>query len=176
MPDETTFLLDTCVVVACGRVGSTAYDALARMANRRGTPFEIPPRVYEELGGTPETSAYESPSLPVEQAIQDGWLAVTQSPDYTNPVVSKSMDEARRFIANETGRPQDRIEKADTALIGVATGRLDSSDSTQVRIYTGDKPAGRAAESILPEYGFDDEQIEWIDGTEFVRTLRDGKL
>lgn len=172
MADETTFLLDTCVVVACGRVGSTAYDALARTARQRGTPFEIPPRVYEELGGTPETSAYESPSLPVEQAIQDGWLAVTQSPDYTNPVVSNIMDDARRFIASETGRPQDRIEKADTALVGIAAGRLDDGDSNSVRIYTGDKPAGRAAESLLPEYGFDDEQIEWTDGTEFVRTLR----
>jgi hypothetical protein len=173
MSGETTVLLDTCVVVACGRAGSSAYEALERRAKRNGTPYEIPPRVYEELGGTPDTKEYDSPSVPVEKAIRDGWMAVTRSPDYTNPTVSTLMDQARRFIASETGQPEDMIEKADTALVGIAAGRLDSGKADRVEVYTGDKPAGRAIETLLPKHGFDSERIVWVDGNEFVRHLRE---
>lgn len=56
------------------------------------------------------------------------------------------MDEARRFIANETDRDEDIIEKADTALIGLVAQLLDT--------------AGRAAEALLSHHGFGD-RIEY---------------
>ena len=80
--------------------------------------------------------------------------------DYTRPVVSTVMDDARRFIANETDRDEDRIEKADTALVGLAAQLLDSGRATHITLLTTDKPAGRAAETLLPQHGFSD-RIEY---------------
>ena len=74
--------------------------------------------------------------------------------DYANPLVSTVMDQACRFIANETGRNEDTIEKADTALIGLAAQLLDTGRADYVVLLTTDKPAGRAGETLLPEHGF----------------------
>lgn len=167
---ETLRLLDTCVFVACGRVGSTAYDALARRAERHGRPYEIPPRVYEELGGGQTIESYESGSPPVDHALEAGWLSVTRSPEYANPVVSQLMDQTRRFVADRANVDEDTVEKADTALVGVAAGRLDGDETLSVELYTGDKLAGRAAETLLrPAFG--DSRVDWIDGNDFVDEL-----
>jgi hypothetical protein len=71
--------------------------------------------------------------------------------DYTNPTVSTVMDETRRFIANETGRQEDTIEKADTALVGLAAQLLNTGEADEVVLLATDKPAGRAAERLLPD-------------------------
>ena len=167
-----TRLLDTCVLVGCGRPGTTAYEALARRAERNGSPYEIPPRVYRELGGE-KREVYSTPTQPVEQAIESGWITVTPSPDYTKGVVSKAMDRARRFIAGEAGVPEDCVEKADTALVGIAATRLSDQTADRVEVYTGDVPAGRAAETVLPDTGFAPDRVEWVDGNEFVDELRE---
>nr|WP_204365863.1 MULTISPECIES: hypothetical protein [Haloferax] len=60
--------------------------------------------------------------------------------DYTNPLVSTVMDEARRFIANETGRDEDITEKADTALVELAAQVLDTEQTDHVVLLTTDKP------------------------------------
>lgn len=70
------------------------------------------------------------------------------------------MDEARRFIANETDRREDRIEKTDTALVGHAAQLLERGRADRVVVLTTDKPAGRAAENLLSSHGFGD-QIEY---------------
>jgi hypothetical protein len=64
------------------------------------------------------------------------------------------MDDARRFIANETDRDEDITEKADTALVGLAAQVLDTGQADHVVLLTTDKPAGRAAETLLPQHGF----------------------
>lgn len=70
------------------------------------------------------------------------------------------MDETRRFIANETNRAEDSIEKADTALVGLAAQLLDTGEADHVVLLTTDKPAGHAAETLLAKHGFTD-QIEF---------------
>lgn len=70
------------------------------------------------------------------------------------------MDEARRFIANETDRNEDIIEKADTALVGLAVQLLDTGNAETAVLLTTDKPAGRAAEALLSHHGFGD-RIEY---------------
>lgn len=70
------------------------------------------------------------------------------------------MDETRRFIASETGRDEDRTEKAGTALVGLTLQLLDTGDATCVVLLTTDEPAGTAAEAILAEHGFG-EQVEY---------------
>ena len=164
-------LLDTCVFVACGRADNPKFKALAATAEKRGTEFLVTPRVYDELGGDARTRSYPTGSLPIDQAIQDGWVSVTSRPDYTNSKVSNVMDDARRFIAEETDRPEDVVEKADTSLVGISVQLLDTRRADRVSLYTGDKPAGKAAERLVPRYGFDPDQIEWIDGNEFVDRL-----
>lgn len=71
-----------------------------------------------------------------------------------------SVDEARRFIANETDRLEDRIEKTATALVGLAAQLLNTSAATTVVLLTTDKPAGRATETLLSNHGFHD-RIEY---------------
>ncbi len=51
------------------------------------------------------------------------------------------MDEARRFIANETNRDEDSIEKADTALVGLAAQLLDTGQADDIVLLTTHKPA-----------------------------------
>ena len=64
--------------------------------------------------------------------------------DYDNSLMSTVMDEARRFIGNE-----ERIEKADTALVGLAAQLLDTGEADYTILLTTDKPAGKVAETLL---------------------------
>ena len=81
------------------------------------------------------------------------------------------MDETRRFIANETDRDEDITEKADTALVGLAAQVLDTGVTDHVVLLTTDKPAGRAAETLLPQHGFS-EQIEFrYVSVEYLETI-----
>lgn len=80
--------------------------------------------------------------------------------DYTNPLVATVMDETRRFIAHETDRAENSIEKADTALVGLAAQLLETKEADWIILLTTDKPAGRAAERLLSEHGFPN-QIEY---------------
>ncbi len=171
MSEHLAHIVDTCVFVACGQTDNPKFHGLATEAKRRGTTFLIPPQVYTELGGDPEMDAYGSGSLPIESAVQAGWVTVAESLDYTDPTVSQVMDDARRFIAAETDRAEDSVEKADTAVIGLAVQLLNQGCAKTVIIYTGDQPAGNAAIQIIPRYGFDADQIEWIDGNTFIDNL-----
>lgn len=66
------------------------------------------------------------------------------------------MDDARRFIVNETNRDEDITEKTDTALVGLAAQLLYTIQANHVMLLTTDKPARRAAEKLLPQHGFSD--------------------
>jgi hypothetical protein len=113
-------------------------------------------RIYKELGGDSAADEYPSGNIAYSDGFEEGWIVVADELDYTNPLVSTVMDEARRFIANETGRDEDLTEKADTALVGLAAQVLDTGESDHVVLLTTDKPAGRAAEALLSQHGFSD--------------------
>jgi hypothetical protein len=141
--------------------------------------LRIPQRVYEELGGDPVADEYPSGDIPYPDGFKQGWIVVDDELDYTNPLVSTVMDEARRFIANETDRDEDITEKADTALVGLAAQVLDTGQVDHVVLLATDKPAGRAAETLLPQHGFSDriefryvsvEYLETITADEFRST------
>ncbi len=102
--------------------------------------MRVPQRVYEELGGDPAADAYPSGNIPYPDGFEEGWIVVADELDYTNPLVSTVMDEARRFIANETGRDEDITEKADTALVELAAQVLDTEQTDHVVLLTTDKP------------------------------------
>jgi hypothetical protein len=164
---DATWIADTGLFVACGRQDNEKYTALSRFARRRGISFRIPGTVHEELGGAPERST--PGSVPVDEAIRDGWVTVVGI-DYTDPVVSTVMDDARRFIANTSNRDEDGVEKADTALAGVAARLLSAGEAEAVRIVTTDRDAGTATVEVLQSHGFDG-QVEWCDGFDLLEQL-----
>lgn len=81
------------------------------------------------------------------------------------------MDEARRFIASETDRDEDITEKADTALVGLAAQLLDTGQAGHVVLLTTDKPAGRAAETLLLRHGFNDRIEFRYVSVEYLETI-----
>ncbi|MFC7079604.1 hypothetical protein [Halorussus caseinilyticus] len=118
----------------------------------------VPRRVYDELNGSVATETYGRSRW--QEGFDEGWIALADDLDYANPVVSTVMDETRRFIASETNRDEDVIEKADTALVALAGQLLDGGRASRVVILTTDKPLGEAAETLLPRHGFEN-RIEY---------------
>ena len=172
----TVYIADTGVFVRCGGPDKDKFQRLRRALRQAGVSLRIPQRVYEELGGDPAADAYPSGNILYPGGFEEGWIVVADEIDYANPLVSTVMDEARRFIANETDRNEDITEKADTALVGLAAQVLDTGEADHVVLLTTDKPAGRAAETLLPQHGFSDriefryvsvEYLEMITANEF---------
>ncbi|WP_224338205.1 hypothetical protein [Haloprofundus halobius] len=173
---RTVYIADTGVFVRCGGPDKNKFQQLRRALRQAEVSLRIPQRVYEELGGDPAAEEYPSGNIPYPDGFEEGWITVADDLDYTNSTVSTVMDDARRFIANETDRKEDITEKADTALVGLAAQLLDIDEADHVVLLTTDKPAGRAAETLLPTHGFADrieyryvseEYLEAITAEEF---------
>lgn len=154
------YIADTGVFIRCGGPNRDKYQRLRRAVRQSGVSLRIPQRVFEELGGNPTADVYPSGTTPISDGLEEGWILVADDLDYRNPLVSTVMDETCRVIANETDREEDRIEKTDTALVGLGAQLLDSEDITGVVLLTTDKPAGQAAELLLSQHGFS-ERIEY---------------
>ena len=167
----TVHIADTGVFVRCGGSDRNKFQRLRRAVQQAGISLRVPQRVYEELGGDPAAEEYPSGNIPHPDGFKEGWIVVADELDYANPLVSTVMDETRRFIANETDRDEDITEKADTALVGLAAQVLDTGVTDHVVLLTTDKPAGRAAETLLPQHGFS-EQIEFrYVSVEYLETI-----
>jgi hypothetical protein len=126
--------------------GSTAGGCLAGRAST----------CLRRARGDPAAEEYPSGDIPYPVGFEEGWIVVADDLEYTNPLVSTVMDETRQFIAHETDRDEDTVEKADAALVGLTAQLLDTGEAERVVLLTTDKPAGQAAERILPRHGFDD--------------------
>jgi hypothetical protein len=167
----TVYIADTGVFVRCGGPDNDKFQRLRRALQQAGVSLRIPQRVYEELGGDPAADEYPSGSIPHPDGFEEGWITVAEELDYASPLVSTVMDEARRFIANETDRDEDTIEKADTALVGLAAQVLETGEAEYVVLLTTDKPAGRAAETLLPQHSFSNRIEFRYVSVEYLETL-----
>lgn len=167
----TVYVADTGVFIRCGGPDKEKFQRLRRAVRQAGISLRLPQRVYNELGGDPAAEAYPSGSIPYPDGFEEGWIVVADDLDYTDSLVSTVMDEARRFVANETDRDEDSIEKTDTALVGLAAQLLDTEEADHVVLLTTDKPAGRAAETILPQHGFSDRIEFRYVSVEYLETL-----
>lgn len=166
----TVYLADTGVFVRCGGPDNEKHRRLRRSLRRANAELIVPRRVAAELGVDPDLEAYPSVDGTFSTGVDEGWIVVADELPYADPLVSTVMDQARRFIATETGRSEDVVEKADTALVGLAAHLLESGDATSVVVLTTDKPAGRAAERILANHGLGD-RIEFRYASErFLQT------
>ena len=171
--DREVVFIDSSVLISCGRRESTRFQALAREAHLRDTVFRISPQVYAEVTGGSALDAYTPDATPVDTALEEGWMKVTASPHYADSDVSTVMDQTRNFIANSTNRTVDSVEKADTEIVGLALEMLLEDAAEHVTIVTNDIPLGKAAETLIPKYGFDAAQIQWLTGGDLADELEE---
>lgn len=144
-------------------------DLLARAATEHDVVLLLPTRVYEEL--TPESYPYGTP--PIEEAIDAGWVHRLAAVEYSNPVVSATMDLVRQYISAATGRPEHAIEQADAEVGGAAATLLEQGRTESIAIYTNDIPAFRGIERVLSQHGYEDS-VHLVKAFDFVESVETG--
>lgn len=80
------------------------------------------------------------------------------------------MNGIQRYIANADDRPEDEIERADSALGAVASQTLSTGDAVQAYIYTTDIAAGEGTKVILEKIGYNDS-VTFVNGFRFIEDL-----
>ncbi len=80
--NKTAWVADSGFFIACGRQENAKYTALEQYATQHGITFIVPRSVYEELGGAPAQST--PGQIPIDSAIQRGWVTVADELDYTD--------------------------------------------------------------------------------------------
>lgn len=149
-----------------GRPSNSRYQAVRRFAIRNGVTFRLPERVYEEL--SPDEPEAWIP--PADTAIDEGWASVAPPLEFSQPVVSRTMDGVKRYIANVDDRPMDEVENADAALAALAAQYLSGGETSHVYIYTTDIAAGEGAETVLATEGYGDS-VTFVNGFHFIEEL-----
>lgn len=141
-------------------------NLLERAVTERDVVLLLPTRVYDEL--TPESYPYGTP--PIEDAIEVGWVQLLEEVDYSNPVVSATMDMVRQYIAAATDRPEHTIEQADAEVGGAAATLLEQGRTESIAIYTNDLPAFRGIERALSQHGYEDP-VQLVKAFDFVKSI-----
>lgn len=152
-----------------GQPSNSRYQAVRRVARRNGISFVLPDRVYEEL----TVDDADGEPLPVDAAIDDGWVRVAAPLEFSRPIVSRVMDGVQRYIANLDDRPADEVERADAALAALGAKHLRTGSATDVYLYTTDIAAGEGAETVLASEGYGDS-ITFVNGFRFIEDLLAG--
>lgn len=165
---STIHVADTGLFVAMGQPSNQRYQAVRSFARKHNFTFVIPESVYAEL--TTHEDGFQSP--PIETAIEENLLEVADPLDYTNSLLSETMDGVRRYIANADDRPEDAIERADTALAGVIAQALDSSQVSEAYVYTTDIVAGEGIEVIFNSQGYGDT-VTFVNAFRLIDELLD---
>jgi hypothetical protein len=159
-------IADTGLFVAMGQPSNSRYQAVRRFARRTDVTFVLPERVYEEL--TVDDPDVET--LPIDVAIDEGWVTVAAPLEFSKPVVSRAMDGVQRYIANADDRPAAEVERADAALAALAAQHLSAGTANEVYIYTTDIAAGEGAETVLASEGYGDS-VTFVNGFRFIEDL-----
>ncbi|EMA56355.1 hypothetical protein [Halococcus thailandensis] len=163
-------IADTGFFVALGDSSNERYQRVQTFAERNEITFAVPKRIYAELTGGKDSEISEAEVIPIDSAIDDGWVRIADSLEYTNSVVSKTMDGIQRYIANADDRPADEVERADPALGALAAQELSSGNTAHAYIYTTDIAAGEGAETVLSSEGYDDA-VTFVNGFRFIDDL-----
>lgn len=150
VPRADAHVIDTNLFIVFER--HDAVPLLGRVADRYGIVFSMPQRVYAEL--TPESLPYASP--PVDDAIEFGWARVLPNLDYSNPMVSATMDTVRRYIAAAENQSEHEIDQTDAAVGGATAMLLEQDTAASVAVYTHDIVAFRGMERALAARGYQD--------------------
>ena len=141
-------------------------NLLERAVTEHDVVLLAPTRVYDEL--TPESYPHGTPAI--EDALEAGWVRLLDEVDYSNPVVSATMDMVRRYISAATDRPEHTIEQADAEVAGAAATLLEQGHTESIAIYTNDLAAFRGIERALSEHGYEDS-VQLITAFDFVASV-----
>lgn len=163
-------IADTGFFVALGRPSRERYQQVRTFAKRNEIVFVVPEPIYGESARTEASRIDEAEAIPIDVAIDNGWARVADPLEYTNPVVSETMDGIQRYIASPDDRPADEIERANPALGALAAQALSSGDVVHVYIYTTDIAAGKGAETVLGTEGYSDS-VTFVNGFAFIDEL-----
>ena len=141
-------------------------DLLERAVTEHDVVLLLPTRVYEEL--TPESYFHGTP--PIEDSLEAGWVPLLEEVDYSNPVVSATMDIVRQYISAATDRPEHTIEQADAEVGGAAATLLEQGQTESIAIYTNDLPAFRGIERALSQHGYE-EPVQLVKAFDFSKSV-----
>ena len=166
-------IADTGFFVALGDSSNERYQRVRTFAERNEIAFIVPKRIYAELIGAKDSEINEAEAVPIDSAIDDGWVRVADPLEDTTPIVSKTMDGIQRYIANADDRPADEVERADPALGALAAQALSSGNTTHAYIYTTDIAAGEGAKTVLASEGYDDA-VTFVNGFQFIDDIIGG--
>lgn len=163
-PDVEAHVIDTNLFVTFERHDTVGL--LERAVAEHDVVLSLPSRVYDEL--TPADYPYGTP--PIDRVIEAGWAEVLDEVDYTNPVVSATMDMVRQYIATADDRPEHDIEQADAEIGGATALLLERGQVDSVAVYTHDLPAFRGIERALTEHGYTD-RVQLVRAFDFVEAV-----
>lgn len=124
----TIHVVDTGVIVALGNPSNERYRRVRTFALRNEITFVLPERVYDEL--TANTDSTEPPT-PVQRMLEEEWATVADPLEYTESLVSRTMDGIRlnaEFATSDTRASPDRYGCACPT--SGSTGAAGSSEST----------------------------------------------
>lgn len=165
-PSADAHVIDTNLFIVFER--NQRIEVLERAVSEHDIELLLPQRVYDEL--TPAELPYDRP--PVERAIDAGWVRVLDGVEYSNPVVSATMDMVRRYIAAADDRAEHEIEQADGEIGGAAATLLENGHADTVAIYTNDIAAFRGIERAVTEHGYTD-RVQLVDAFDFYEAVLD---
>lgn len=84
------------------------------------------------------------------------------------------MDGIRRYIAHADDRPEDEIERADAALVGVIAQAFNEGEADRAYVYTTDIAAGQGIETAFDSEGYGDS-VTFVNAFRFIADLLDGR-
>ncbi|WP_227377468.1 hypothetical protein [Haladaptatus halobius] len=97
------YISDTSVFVRCGGPYKEKVQRLRRAFRQADISLQILQRVYEERGGDPAADEYPSGNIPYPDGFEEGWIAVADDLDYTNPLVVRQRSLLGASIINHHG-------------------------------------------------------------------------
>ena len=165
-PDVESHLIDANLFIRFER--HDTIDLLERAVTEHDVVLLVPQRVYEEL--TPDSYPHSHP--PIDDAIEAGWVQILDDVEYSNPVVSATMDMVRHYISAATGRPEHTIEQADAEVGGAAATLLEDGRTNSVAIYTNDRAAFRGIERALSQHGYENH-VQLVEAFDFADAVED---
>jgi hypothetical protein len=148
LSSEQDVFVDANVFFAIGHPSNPKYARFRSAIRSAGVVCKLPRRVIRELGGS-ETDR-------VQTALDEGWAEIIDAPSPTNGDAVAASDIATRTIANETGKPEHEVEKADAILAGLAIQYVRERSTESVVVLTDDKPARKGIENAVVAQGYAD--------------------
>lgn len=160
----TVNIVDTGIFWSIGKArGSNEdYESLAECVQQADQTLTVTQDIYCELGGDREENPPPSQSEYLDRGIREGWIEVAdplEDERRVNGVTSAAED----VITGLSNHPETAKAPEDAANIGLAVDYFDRNESMYVILHTTDIAQAIAANAIIPECGYYDYDINYVD-------------